>query len=350
MPDYNRRMRRQNAPDGQNLPIRAYNSQQNKITASGWVRVFKHLLRLFAALLCLNIVSAGVMLAAGGLSAGEVLAFQRRGERDYSRIYLYDLTHRRQTPLTPPDVSAFSPAWSPDGAYLAYLSRDNPLIVEDTIMTIGWTGRGITPLRDIFTLAVSSPALAWSPDGRQLAFTEVYPVGRFQSVFVMDLDGGGLRRVSGDNGNAFAPTWSPDGSRIAYSWSPVANAEIWEQEIGSLLLTGQTGAPTRLTSDYRMDSHPAYSPDGSRIAFMSGRDNNSEIYLMNRDGSGLFNVTQHPALDSMPSWSSDGRWLAFTSNRDQGFDIYIIRADGSDLIRLTEGSATADYNPVWRPR
>jgi TolB protein len=52
----------------------------------------------------------------------------------------------------------------------------------------------------------------------------------------------------------------------------------------------------------------------------------------------------------MPSWSSDGRWLAFTSNRDQGFDIYIIRADGSDLIRLTEGSATADYNPVWRPR
>lgn len=311
--------------------------------------MFEKFLRLFAALFAICLISVTLMLMVGSVSAGDVLAFQRRGEDDFSRLFLYDLTHRLESPLTGADESAFSPVWSPDGERLAYLSRSSPLSMQDTITTIRRDGRDVQPIREIFTLAVSSPALAWSPDGRQLAYTEVYPVGRFQAVFVTDLANTEQRRISGDNGNAFAPTWSPDGSQIAYSWSPVANAEIWVQSIGDLRLTGQVGTPTRLTSDYRMDSHPAFSPDGGRIAFMSGRDNNSEIYLMNRDGSGLFNVTQHPALDSMPSWSSDSQWLAFTSNRDQGFDLYITRADGSELIRLTD-TETAEYNPVWRPR
>lgn len=327
---------------------RAYNVGMDR-TGIENLAVFERMLRLLVALFAVSLGGVAVMVIAGSALAGDVLAFQRRGEDDFSRIFVYDIRHRLEAPLTDADESAFSPAWSPDGDRVAYLTRSSPLTMQDTITTIGSDGRDAQPIREIFTLAVSSPALAWSPDGRQIAFTEVYPVGRFQAVFVTDLDNTEPRRVSGDNGNAFAPTWSPDGSQIAYSWSPVANAEIWVQSITDLRLTGQAGSPTRLTSDYRMDSHPAFSPDGSRIAFMSGRDNNSEIYTMNRDGSDLVNVTRHPALDSMPSWSADGEWLAFTSNRDHSFDIYIIRADGSELIQLTR-TETAEYNPVWQPR
>ena len=86
----------------------------------------------------------------------------------------------------------------------------------------------------------------------------------------------------------------------------------------------------------------------ARIAFVSDRDGNSEIYVMDTDGSNQTNLTNNPSADSRPYWSPDGAKIAFESNRDGNFQIYVMNADGSSQTRLT-GDATTDESPAWSP-
>ena len=124
--------------------------------------------------------------------------------------------------------------------------------------------------------------------------------------------------------------------------------------VGGLLVTPALGLGGRLLSLIRsaptpLDVQtPAWSPDGRKLAFVSRRDGNSEIYVINADGSGQENLTQHPARDSHPSWSPDGRKLAFVSRRDGNSDIYVMNADGSGLRNVTRAPSN-DLRPAWSP-
>ena len=124
--------------------------------------------------------------------------------------------------------------------------------------------------------------------------------------------------------------------------------------VGGLLVTPALGLGDRLLSLIRsaptpLDVQtPAWSPDGRKLAFVSRRDGNSEIYVINADGSGQENLTQHPARDSHPSWSPDGRKLAFVSRRDGNSDIYVMNADGSGLRNVTRAPSN-DLRPAWSP-
>ena len=93
---------------------------------------------------------------------------------------------------------------------------------------------------------------------------------------------------------------------------------------------------------------PAWSPDGRKLAFVSGRDGNAEIYVMNADGSAQENLTRQPASDSHPSWSRDGRRIVFVSRRDGNSEIYVMNADGSGLRNLTR-TPSSDLDPAWSP-
>jgi len=103
----------------------------------------------------------------------------------------------------------------------------------------------------------------------------------------------------------------------------------------------------RMTNNNIDECCPDWSPDGSRIAFVSERDGNQEIYVMNADGSGLTNLTDHSALDNSPAWSPDGARIAFYSNRDGNPEIYVMNADGSNPIQLTNNGD--NYGPAWSP-
>ena len=105
---------------------------------------------------------------------------------------------------------------------------------------------------------------------------------------------------------------------------------------------------TRLTYDEAFDSFPAWSPDGRRIAFDSDRDGNSEVYVMNADGSGVTRLTYNDAFDVFPAWSPDGRRIAFDSDRDGNLEIYVMNADGTGVTRLTYNNA-GDGFPDWSP-
>jgi WD40 repeat protein len=106
--------------------------------------------------------------------------------------------------------------------------------------------------------------------------------------------------------------------------------------------------PTNLTNNTAADIRPAFSPDGSKIAFQSGRDGNDyEIYSMNADGTNPTRLTNNPAFDAAPAFSPDGSKLAFQSHRDGNPEIYSMNADGTSPTRLTNNPANEEA-PDWQ--
>jgi TolB protein len=143
------------------------------------------------------------------------------------------------------------------------------------------------------------------------------------------------------------PHWSPDGTRLVYQSNRTGNSEIY------IMNADGTGA-VRLTDHPAVDENPAWSPDGTRIAFRSYRDGNAEIYSMAIDGSDLRNLTRHPADDIHPYWSPDGSRILFNSNRRVDaagrpvLTIFSMRADGSDVRPISREvieDTYAQYSP-----
>jgi TolB protein len=160
-----------------------------------------------------------------------------------------------------------------------------------------------------------------------------------KEIYIADYDGANSRRLTTSRQLNINPSWSPDGRAVAYtSYVPVPDIFI------SYLFRGVRENPTKRQGSNFL---PVFSPDGTRMAFMSNRDGNPEIYVMNVDGSGVRRITNHPAGDSSPTWSPTGTQIAFTSDRSGTPQIYIVGADGLNLRRLTNESY-AD-RPTWSP-
>src|SRR5437899_1693387 len=136
-------------------------------------------------------------------------------------------------------------------------------------------------------------------------------------------------------------TESPQG-RIAFVSGRDGNAEIY-------VMNADGSGVTRLTDNPAVDEAPAWSPDGTRLAFASTRDGNSEIYVMNADGSGVTRLTTDPNQDGHPAWC--GTRIAFQSDRylPPFYDIYVMNDDGTGPTRLTISNASSDEYPAWSP-
>ena len=115
---------------------------------------------------------------------------------------------------------------------------------------------------------------------------------------------------------------------------------------GQVNISNNPGRATHPTAGH--DWEPSWSPDGSRIAYVSFQDNFEEIYVMNADGSGQTRLTNNTSIESSPFWSPDGARIAFYSYRDGNWEIYMMNADGSGQTRLTN-NAVLDTNPDWGP-
>ena len=164
-----------------------------------------------------------------------------------------------------------------------------------------------------------------------------------QEVYVMDYDGWNQRPLTAHHTLSFSPDWSPDGETIAYVSYLDGAPGIYQVET-------QTGAKSPLITSSDLDISPAYSPDGRRLAFSRsvGRGN-SEIFVADRNGSNLVQLTRSSGIDTNPAWSPDGNEIAFTSSRGGSPQIYVMSADGTNLRRVTfEG----DYNDgaAWDPK
>lgn len=120
--------------------------------------------------------------------------------------------------------------------------------------------------------------------------------------------------------------------KIAFVSDRDGNFEIYSMDADG-------GGQTRLTEDAAEDYSPAWAPDGQRIAFVSTRDGNAEIYVMNADGSGQTRLTNSTAGDLAPAWTRDGSQIGFVTNRDGNDEIYLMNADGSNQTNLTHHPA-----------
>ena len=167
-------------------------------------------------------------------------------------------------------------------------------------------------------------------------------------IYVMDIGGGNLTNLTHSRGHEAFPAWSPDGTQIAFA----------RRDGGQLILSVMDADGTNVKDltqqDYSrgikdVDSTPAWSPDGKHIAFSTTRDGNCEVYVMGADGSNPMNLTKNPGWDAYPTWSPDGTQIAFATNRDGDKEIYAMRADGTKVRNLTKAPDCDDWTPAWSP-
>jgi TolB protein len=173
---------------------------------------------------------------------------------------------------------------------------------------------------------------AWSPDGARIAFASNRD--GITGIYVMDVSGSDLHRVTASDESGLLPAWSPDGTRIAYT--AVRQGGIGD--IAVIDLNQPDQPPINLTNSDAFDSEATWSPDGSTIAFRSDADGSEDIWIMNADGSNPRNLTNSPeTTETAPAWSPDGTRLAYAAKTGFQIRLYVVdlAADGA-ITQLTD--------------
>jgi len=203
-------------------------------------------------------------------------------------------------------------------------------ISDDFYKSVGITG-------------VARTHIAFVSDRADEAVQERVVQNRAQEVYIADYDGENVRRVTAQRRVNISPSWSPDGRLLAYTaWAPAP--DIFVQHIY------EVARPTRPAAgnDDVQSAHAAWSPDGTRLAFSSKRGGakNYNIYVVNRDGTNLRQLTTGESGDVAPTWSPSGGQIAYVSGRTGKAQLYLIGADGTNNQRLSCQEAECDH-PSW---
>ena len=179
---------------------------------------------------------------------------------------------------------------------------------------------------------------AWSPSGAQLAYVSFE--SRKPVIYSHDVASGKRRLLANFRGSNSAPAWSPDGKQLVATLSRDGGSQIY-----ALSLSG--GEPTRLTQSSSIDTEPAYSPDGKFIYFVSDRGGSPQIYRMSRTGANPERVTFTGSYNISPAISPDGRWLAYVSRVGGAFKLHVMEFATGTVSAITE--TVADESPSFAP-
>jgi WD40 repeat protein len=186
-----------------------------------------------------------------------------------------------------------------------------------------------------FQSITSGYAPAWSPDGARLAY-ECAP-----DICIINADGSGFAQLTANSAGNYHPTWAPDGSRIAFA--------AWHGGVVELYVMATNGSGmVRLTQGVGFVGSPAWSPDGAKIAFdCQVAPSNDDICVVNADGTGFARLTSDPARDDGAAWKPDGSTLAFATTRYGADEIVLMSPAGGRVTRI--GTGLPGFEPTWSP-
>jgi Tol biopolymer transport system component len=306
-----------------------------------------------------TLVVAPTLVSAVQVSSDGLIAFSAADQ-----IYVMNADGSEVTRLTDgtPGVINQYPNLSPDGRRIAFIRDDNGKD-SHALYVVGVDGSGLQRL-------TSSPANlgepAWSPDGSRIAFLRgydttfgglAYILSCHPEIYVIDVASAKEVNLTRGEGGV-DPTWSPDGTQIAFSSARDGNYEIYT-------MTSDGNGVKRLTDTEWAEAEPAWSPDGKRIAYAAhllqegvvcgfmptGRpdgtgEERTSVYVMGARGE---NQTELEVTGggNEPTWSPDGTSLALVITNDKGdSQVYVTDADGTSLTKLTSDS-TQKSSPSW---
>ncbi len=224
--------------------------------------------------------------------------------------------------LTSPPEHVDDPRWSPDGRRIYFATDRND---RYQLFVMSSDGSGAAQLTTNTTWDDDQPGL--SPDGGSIVF-RANPFATFD-LWMIDASGAHLRKLIAASARRQNPAWSPDGTLIAFA-----------SDLG-IAVTDPAGSAPRSLTGQPGDIEPSWSPDGRRIAY-----SHAGLFLMDADGSSPLQLTS--SRDRGPTWSPDGNALAFSRTTSAGEQLYVIGADGTGLRSLTAADPTiSDFVPTW---
>ena len=263
---------------------------------------------------------------------------------------IYTVAANGGDPVTLKSENARVPRWSPDGskiAFVDYFEGDHGQAARLKVMNADGTDEHVVATADWWH-DIWLSTQPWSPDGSRIAWGPE-PGGSEADIYTASAAGGDLRRITTDGRLKEPPVWSPAGPQLAYASLLPGSTSDW----GLFLAREDGSAPVQITHGL----HPSWSPDGTSIAFVGSVNFGPAIYVVHPDGTDLHRVVTFNSGESWPAWSPDGSKIAVTNavlNRDYvppGQEISVANADGSGERQLTDLGAQSVFDdaPAWSP-
>jgi eukaryotic-like serine/threonine-protein kinase len=261
-------------------------------------------------------------------------------------IFLLSLETGERSQLTRPHPYLDNlPAFSPDGRWIAF-TRDFGFSAREIFVVPGPGGaeRQLTFDRE------PTYGAAWTADSREIVFASNRGIGG-ESLWRIAVEGSPPSRFSATPEGGFYPSISRQGNRLVYTES-FDDTNIYGYEGPGFATTSAPGrfdGPKGLILSSRRDDSPSISPDGERIAFVSKRTGNEEVWVCDRNGGRPAQLTSFKGPGTgTPRWSPDRHWIAFDSLAAGNPNIYVMSANGGASRRLTTGPS-ANFMPSWSP-